>query len=47
MWAQWSQWTKVDAVNSCRKKIRTRSCSHPYPSCGGSNCYGKSKESRV
>lgn len=41
-WENWSNWTSCSATCSAGTKSRTRSCSNPFPKCGGQDCDGKS-----
>ncbi|XP_068710256.1 SCO-spondin-like [Montipora foliosa] len=43
-WSAWSQWSECDKSCSSGVKFRTRTCSNPFPSSGGTLCTGNSTE---
>ncbi|XP_067939391.1 properdin-like [Watersipora subatra] len=45
-WSNWSQWSNVYGAPHHKLQERTRTCSAPYPSCGGRECFGDSRETR-
>lgn len=45
-WGEWGEWGECtgDCGNEHGIKYRTRQCNNPYPSAGGKDCVGNSKE---
>uniref|UniRef100_A0A0G4GYC4 WSC domain-containing protein n=1 Tax=Chromera velia CCMP2878 TaxID=1169474 RepID=A0A0G4GYC4_9ALVE len=43
-WTSWSSWTPCSKQCGLGKRHRTRTCSNPYPSRGGRQCYGSARE---
>jgi syndecan 4/thrombospondin 1 len=39
-WANWSNWSMCDVTCGNGTQVRTRSCTHPAPEYGGTNCTG-------
>ncbi|XP_045179206.2 A disintegrin and metalloproteinase with thrombospondin motifs adt-1-like [Mercenaria mercenaria] len=45
-WSDWSHWGECSATCDFGMQRRDRSCSNPYPSRFGDNCYGESRDDR-
>ena len=47
IWSQWSSWSNCSKSCGTGSRMRSRSCTNPSPSHGGSNCSGSRNETEA